>query len=83
MLKYFIWQAISVVKLFEPNENGQKPFRVLDPTTVILCFSKNVQEKKNKTKKALEAAHIIARNTFNSMSGFVMWSTTAVKQAVG
>ena len=42
-------------------------------------LEKNISKKKRKT---LEAAHIITRDTFNSRSGFITWSGTAVKLAV-
>ena len=35
------------------------------------------------TRKMLEAAHIITRNTLNSRSGFITWSSIAAKLAVG
>ena len=35
------------------------------------------------TRKMLEAAHIITRNTFNSRSGFITWSSMAAKLVVG
>ena len=38
---------------------------------------------KKQTRKILEAAHIITRNTFNSRSGFITWSSAAAKLAVG
>ena len=31
----------------------------------------------------LEAAHIITRDTFNSRSGFITWSSAAARLAVG
>ena len=42
-------------------------------------LEKNV---KKQTRKTLEAAHIISRNTFNSRSGFITWSAAAAKLAV-
>ena len=38
---------------------------------------------RKQTRKILEAAHIATRNTFNSKSGFITWSSTAAKLAVG
>ena len=43
-------------------------------------LGKNV---KKQTRKILEAAHIITRNTFNSRNGFITWSSCAAKLAVG
>ena len=45
----------------------------------------NILEKniKKSTRKVLEAAHIITRDTFNSMSGFITWSSMAAKSVVG
>ena len=43
-------------------------------------LEKNV---KKRTRKILEAAHIITRNTFNSRNGFITWSSRAAKLAVG
>ena len=43
-------------------------------------LEKNV---KKRTRKVLEAAHILTRNTFNSRGGFITWSSAAAKLAVG
>ena len=43
-------------------------------------LEKNVKEQ---TRKMLEAAHIITRDTFNSRSGFITWSSAAARLAVG
>ena len=45
-----------------------------------ILLEKNV---KRQTRKVLEAAHIMTRNTFNSRSGFITWSSVAAKLAVG
>ena len=37
---------------------------------------------KKGTRKVLEAAHIITRDTFNSRSGFITWSSMAAKSVV-
>lgn len=38
---------------------------------------------KKSTRKILEAAHIITRDTFNSRNGFITWSSMAAKSTVG
>lgn len=38
---------------------------------------------KKSTRKMLEAAHILTRDTFNSRCGFITWSTIAAKLVVG
>ena len=45
-----------------------------------ILHEKNV---KRQTRRVLEAAHIMTRNTFNSRSGFITWSPVAAKLAVG
>ena len=38
---------------------------------------------KKSTRKMLEAAHILTRETFNSRCGFITWSRMAAKLGVG
>ena len=37
---------------------------------------------KKRTRKMLEAAHIITRNTFNTRGGFITWASLAAKLVV-
>ena len=45
----------------------------------VRLLEKNIIKQ---TRKMLEAAHIITRNTFNSRNGFITWSSLAAKLAV-